>query len=88
MMFSWKKMLPTALLAGIALLALSGAASACPNCKNALLESGDLAAARMKDGYFWSYVAMTSMPFILLGTVTVLLLRSARKSCINSSSCR
>jgi len=56
-------------LAGFLIL-LSFAASACPNCKNALPDSDNPeTAVRLSEGYFWSYVAMSTMPFVAIGTI-------------------
>lgn len=62
-------------------LALSASiAHACPNCKNGHVDSDDpLASERLKDGYFWSYIAMTSMPFLAVSGITGLLFYSNRK---------
>jgi hypothetical protein len=78
---NFRKKSSAVLAALLMLLVFSTAAGACPNCKNALLESGDLdAVTRMKDGYFWSYVVMSSMPFLAIGTIAFLLFQSARKA--------
>jgi putative effector of murein hydrolase LrgA (UPF0299 family) len=44
---------------------LSQTATACPTCKNGLME-GDEASQRMIQGYFWSILFMMSMPFAIL----------------------
>ena len=55
-------------------------AHACPNCKNGHVDSDDpLASERLRDGYFWSYIAMSSMPFLAVGGITGLLFYSNRK---------
>lgn len=57
----------------VLLLALAcGAARACPNCKNSIPEAGEQAALRMREGYFWSYLFMTSMPFVAVGGIVAL----------------
>ena len=65
----------------IFVLALSSVpAHACPNCKNGHVDSDDpLASERLRDGYFWSYIAMTSMPFLAICGITGMLLYSNRK---------
>ena len=40
-------------------------ASACPTCKNGLMD-GDEASQRLLQGYFWSILFMMSMPFAIL----------------------
>jgi len=58
------------------ILMFSGLAMACPNCKNSLPDSDDPGMiTRLRDGYFWSYVGMSSMPFVAVGTIGVLLYR-------------
>ena len=45
-------------------------ALACPNCKNSLPDTDDVGAiTRLRDGYFWSYISMSSMPFIAVGVI-------------------
>lgn len=58
------------LLALLVVLLLPVLAHACPNCKNALPDSDDPGfLTGLRDGYFWSYVGMSAMPFLALGTV-------------------
>src|SRR5689334_9887387 len=64
----------------IAMALLASAVHACPNCKNAHVDSDDPGASeRLRDGYFWSYIAMTTMPFAAAGGITGLLFYSKRK---------
>ena len=57
-------------------LLFAGVATACPNCKNSLPDSDDPGMiGRLRDGYFWSYVGMSSMPFIAVGTIGTKLYR-------------
>ena len=69
------------LILSLCALALSASlAHACPNCKNGHVDSDDpLASERLRDGYFWSYIAMTSMPFLAVSGITGLLFYSNRK---------
>jgi hypothetical protein len=60
-------------------------AHACPNCKNALLESGDGPSARMREGYFWSYIVMSSMPFLSLSILAVIVFLHARRKKLSSA---
>jgi len=56
---------------GALVLVLSAAlnTSACPNCRNSQPDSDDPGLAlRLSQAYLWSYVAMTSMPFLTVGT--------------------
>jgi hypothetical protein len=62
-----------------AMLWINACAYACPNCKNAQLESGEEASSRMREGYFWSYVVMSSMPFAAVGSVAAFLVFQARR---------
>jgi hypothetical protein len=56
-------------------------AAACPNCKNAQPEGADSTTARrMSDGYFWSYLAMSAMPFLTIGGLATMILLSRRKA--------
>jgi len=42
----------------------------CPNCKNSLPDSDDVGMiTRLRDGYSWSYVGMSSMPFLAVGII-------------------
>ena len=63
------------------LLALSASAVlACPNCKNGHIDSDVPGASeRLSEGIFWSYIGMTSMPFLSVGSIAGLLLHSRRK---------
>ena len=60
------------------ILAWSGAARACPNCKEAVAAQPE-AVADMKDGYNWSVLFMMAMPFTLLGTGAFLVTRAVRR---------
>ena len=69
-------------------LALSAsAAQACPNCKNGHVDSDDPGASeRLREGYFWSYLGMTSMPFLTVGGIVSLLFYSNRKQRMTKST--
>jgi heme/copper-type cytochrome/quinol oxidase subunit 2 len=72
-------LLPVLALALVLLLV--GEASACPNCKEALAsQTGD--AARLKDGYFYSILFMMGMPFLLLGTGALMVVRAAKRGAL------
>jgi len=58
-----------------------GVTSACPNCKEALAaQTGD--AARLKDGYFYSILFMMGMPFLLLGTGSLMVVRAVKRGAL------
>ena len=69
------------------LLVLSGClfffsfeALGCPNCKNAKLTGKEAEASRrMSEGYFWSYLGMSSMPFLLVSGIGGMLFLSNRQ---------
>jgi hypothetical protein len=62
-------------------LALSSAASACPNCKEAIAEqSSD--AGNQKDGYSYGVMMMLAMPFALLGFGTIKILRAVKRGAL------
>ena len=53
-------------------------AQACPGCKEAIAnQTGD--AAKLKDGYYYSILLMMGMPFALLGTGTLMVVRAVKK---------
>ena len=59
-------------------IGLAGEAMGCPNCKEALAnQDGD--AMRLADGYSWSILLMIAMPFALLGTGTMMVVRAVRR---------
>jgi hypothetical protein len=65
-------------LALLASLALSGHASACPNCKEAV-SAQPSEAAGMARGYNYSVLFMVSMPFVLMGTGALMIARAAKR---------
>jgi hypothetical protein len=70
------RMLPT--LALLLVLGLAGEALGCPNCKEAVAnQDGD--AMRLANGYSWSIILMLSMPFLLLGTGMMMVVRAVRR---------
>jgi len=56
------------------------AAFACPNCKNSIPEGGEQLARQMREGYYWSYIFMTSVPFLATGSIATLLYLSHRRA--------
>ncbi len=66
-------------LALVLIVAVPWVVHACPNCKNSLPDSDDVdLITRLRDGYFWSYIGMSSMPFVALGTIGVKLYRRTK----------
>ena len=63
----------------IVLLAAQSAALACPTCKDSL-DQNDPARANMVRGYFWSILFMMSMPFLILGGLSLLFYLEVRKA--------
>ena len=59
-------------------LGLAGPATACPNCKEAVsAQPSELAG--MAQGYNWSVLFMLAVPFTMLGTGTLVVVRAARR---------
>jgi hypothetical protein len=54
-------------------------ASACPTCKNGLMEP-DEASQRLLRGYFWSILFMMSMPFAILFGVGGYMYREVKRA--------
>lgn len=67
-------------LAPLFMLLFCGAALACPNCKNSIPEGGEALAMRMREGYYWSYIFMTSVPFVAVSCIAAMLYRAHRKA--------
>jgi hypothetical protein len=71
-----RRMLPW--LALLLVFGLAGEALGCPNCKEAIAnQDGD--AMRLANGYSWSIILMLTMPFLLLGTGTVMIVRAVKR---------
>ncbi|CAN5891862.1 hypothetical protein BH23PLA1_BH23PLA1_14210 [soil metagenome] len=66
-----------AFVLGLALL-LTGDASACPNCKEAVAAQPEQA-ERLSQGYSYSILFMVAMPFALFGTGALMIARAVRK---------
>lgn len=76
-MFRLHRLAP--LLALLVVLLLPVLAHACPNCKNSLPDSDDPGfLTGLRNGYFWSYIGMSAMPFLALGTVGTVFYRRLR----------
>ena len=75
-----------ALTAVVALAALAFAqvAFACPTCGNSIEHSG----GNLAEGFYWSILFMMSMPFVILGGLSLLFwleIRKARRAAIASA---
>lgn len=63
-----------------AAIASQGQAIACPGCKEALFDPGQLAEKiATAKGYAWSIGTLLSVPFLLVATVALLVVRNTRK---------
>ncbi len=59
-------------------VSLAGPAHACPNCKEAVAgQGGDSSGAAQ--GFNWSVLFMMCMPFTLLGTGALMVVRAAKR---------
>jgi hypothetical protein len=74
-----RSLLP-ALLLSVALLT-GRAATACPNCKEAV-SAQPSEVAGMARGYNYSVVFMVSMPFLLLGTGGLMVARAVKRGAL------
>jgi hypothetical protein len=71
----------TLTLTFVLILGLAGSARACPNCKEAVsAQPSELAG--MAQGYNWSVLFMLAVPFTLLGTGTLMVVRAARRGAL------
>ncbi len=70
----WSRML----LLLILVLGLTGVATACPNCKEAV-SAQPSEMAGMARGYNWSVLLMLGVPFTLLSTGTLMVVRAAKR---------
>ncbi len=74
-----RRMMPW--LALLVVLGMAGDALACPNCKEAVAnQDGD--AMRLANGYSWSIILMIAMPFTLLGTGTLMVVRAVKRGAL------
>jgi hypothetical protein len=65
----------------ILLLGLTPSAGACPNCKEAV-SAQPSEVAGMARGYNWSVLLMLAVPFTMLGTGTLVVVRAARRGAL------
>jgi hypothetical protein len=70
--------LPLLLLSLVLVLGATGTATACPNCKEAV-SAQPSEMAGMARGYNWSVLVMLAVPFTLLGTGTLMVVRASRR---------
>lgn len=62
-------------------LGLAAPAAACPNCKEAVAAQPSEVAS-MARGYNWSVLVMLAVPFTMLGTGTLMVVRAARRGAL------
>jgi hypothetical protein len=68
-------------LALILVFGLAGDALGCPNCKEAVAnQDGD--ALRLANGYSWSIILMIAMPFSLLATGMMMIVRAVKRGAL------
>ena len=66
------------LLSLVLVLSGTGPVVGCPNCKEAV-SAQPSEMAGMAQGYNWSVLVMLAVPFTLLGTGTLMVVRAARR---------
>ncbi len=66
-------------IALVAVMLMASAASACPNCKEAIAQN-DPHGRSLVAGYFYSILFMMSMPFIILTTFGSFAYRAVKKA--------
>lgn len=66
------------LIASLLLCSPAAPALACPNCKEAVADQSS-GGADAASGFNWSVLFMVSMPFTLLGTGALMVVRAARR---------
>ncbi len=68
-------------LALILVFGLAGDALGCPTCKEAVAnQDGD--ALRLANGYSWSIILMIAMPFSLLATGMMMIVRAVKRGAL------
>jgi hypothetical protein len=60
----------------LATLAFAQVATACPTCGNSIEHSG----GNLAEGFYWSILFMMSMPFVILGGLSLLFWLEIRKA--------
>jgi hypothetical protein len=70
--------LTSLLLSLVLMLGVTGTVTACPNCKEAV-SAQPSEMAGMARGYNWSVLVMLAVPFALLGTGTLMVVRAAKQ---------
>jgi hypothetical protein len=74
----WRNSLLGMAVATLILVAGSGRAIACPNCKEAVSLQTDEVAG-LSSGYNWSVLFMLAVPFSLMGTGALLVHRAVKR---------
>jgi hypothetical protein len=72
-----KFVLPVAVLA--VMLATTGVANACPNCKEAVANQEGSDAEGLRNGYGWSIIMMISAPFSMITAGAFVVARAAKR---------
>ena len=73
-----RQMLTLLLLSLVLMLGVTGTVTACPNCKEAV-SAQPSEMAGMARGYNWSVLVMLAVPFTLLSTGTLMVVRAAKQ---------
>ena len=73
-----RRTVPLRLLTLVLVLGVATTVTACPNCKEAV-SAQPSEMAGMARGYNWSVMVMLAVPFTLLGTGTLMVVRAAKQ---------
>lgn len=76
------KRITTRAILAVTLLTASAPALACPNCKEAVANQSPEESARLARGFSYSVVLMVSMPFLILGTGIVGVIRAVKRGAL------
>ena len=76
----WLYVSVTGVLVYVLLYGLPGTAHACPMCREAVADSSSLVRDRIVRGYAFSTIALLGTPLILVGSLTTMIVRSARRA--------
>ena len=64
---------------------IGSVAMACPLCKEAVGEGGASGASGLATGFFWSILAMLTVPFVLVGVVAYAIVSAYRRGAQQSA---
>jgi hypothetical protein len=73
-----RRIVLTMILVLVPVSGMTRSATACPNCKEAV-SAQPSEVAGMAQGYNWSVLLMLAVPFTLLSTGTLMVVRAARR---------